>query len=137
MDWYKKKRLQEQLKFFGAKKTRFISCYAKKPRVRVKLKPKFKPSQTNQLQELANMQANLSMATGFKNSQMGALQGSASSQSQLAQALAIQEESRKKLIAYSLVPRTGCNPLSRTAKRFGESFETQRSLSKAVIGFDL
>lgn len=34
-DWKRKERLQEQLKFFGAKKTRFISCYAKKPRVRV------------------------------------------------------------------------------------------------------
>ncbi len=34
----KAEKLQEQLKFFGAKKTRFISCYAKKPRVRVTLK---------------------------------------------------------------------------------------------------
>jgi hypothetical protein len=33
--WYKKQRLAEQLKFFGAKKTKFISCYAKKPRVRI------------------------------------------------------------------------------------------------------
>ena len=37
-DWFKKKRLSEQLKFFGAKKTKFISCYAKKPRVRVSVK---------------------------------------------------------------------------------------------------
>ena len=31
--WYKKERLNEQLKFFGAK--RFRSVYAKKPRIRI------------------------------------------------------------------------------------------------------
>lgn len=36
-NWHKKKRLHEQLKFFGAKKTRFISCYAKKPRIKIEL----------------------------------------------------------------------------------------------------
>lgn len=30
---WNKERLLEQLKFFGAKKQKFISCYAKKPRV--------------------------------------------------------------------------------------------------------
>ncbi|HHZ69296.1 MAG TPA: hypothetical protein EYN54_03225 [Methylococcaceae bacterium] len=35
---WEKERLTEQLKFFGAKKTKFISCYAKKPRVRIKVK---------------------------------------------------------------------------------------------------
>jgi len=34
-DWKRKERLQEQLKFFGASKTRFISCYAKKPKIRI------------------------------------------------------------------------------------------------------
>jgi hypothetical protein len=33
MTRWEKERLTEQLKFFGAKKTRFISCYAKKPRI--------------------------------------------------------------------------------------------------------
>lgn len=37
--WKKKEALQEQLKFFGAKKQEFISIYAKKPKVRVKVKP--------------------------------------------------------------------------------------------------
>ncbi len=39
MTRWQKERLTEQLKFFGAKKTKFISCYAKKPRIvcRVKL----------------------------------------------------------------------------------------------------
>lgn len=32
---WEKERLSEQLKFFGAKKTKFISVYAKKPRVRM------------------------------------------------------------------------------------------------------
>jgi len=35
MDWLKKKRLKEQLEFFGASNTRFIRCYAKKPKVKV------------------------------------------------------------------------------------------------------
>ena len=35
---WKKGRLAEQLKFFGAKKLRFISCYAKKPRIICKAK---------------------------------------------------------------------------------------------------
>ena len=33
MTRWQKERLQKQLEFFGAKKTKFISCYAKKPRV--------------------------------------------------------------------------------------------------------
>lgn len=33
MTRWKKERLAEQLKFFGAKKTKFISVYAKKPRI--------------------------------------------------------------------------------------------------------
>ena len=36
--WHKKEALQEQLKFFGAKKQKFISVYARKPRVRVEVK---------------------------------------------------------------------------------------------------
>ena len=36
--WHKKEALQEQLKFFGAKKQKFISVYAKKPRIRVEVK---------------------------------------------------------------------------------------------------
>ena len=34
----KKSRLYSQLKFFGAKKQKFISVYAKKPRIRVEVK---------------------------------------------------------------------------------------------------
>jgi len=36
--WEKKNRLSEQLKFFNATKKRFISCYAKKPRIRIEKK---------------------------------------------------------------------------------------------------
>jgi len=36
-EWYKKGELVDQLKFFGAKKQGFISVYAKKPRIRVKV----------------------------------------------------------------------------------------------------
>lgn len=37
---WEKERLAEQLKFFGAKKTKFISVYAKKPRIVCKVKVK-------------------------------------------------------------------------------------------------
>lgn len=40
MTRWKKERLAEQLKFFGAKKTEFISVYAKKPRILCKAKAK-------------------------------------------------------------------------------------------------
>ena len=40
MTKWKKERLAEQLKFFGAKKTEFISVYAKKPRILCKAKAK-------------------------------------------------------------------------------------------------
>ena len=36
LSWYEKERLNEQLKFFDAKKTKFISIYAKKPRILMK-----------------------------------------------------------------------------------------------------
>jgi len=39
-EWHKKERLNEQVKFFGGTQKKFISCYAKqvKPRIKVKLK---------------------------------------------------------------------------------------------------
>ena len=40
MTRWRKERLAEQLKFFGAKKTEFISVYAKKPRILCKAKVK-------------------------------------------------------------------------------------------------
>lgn len=40
MTRWRKERLAEQLKFFGAKKTEFISVYAKKPRILCKAKAK-------------------------------------------------------------------------------------------------
>jgi len=41
-EWYKKKRLAEQIKFFGGTQKKFVSCYAKqvKPRIRMNNKPK-------------------------------------------------------------------------------------------------
>lgn len=36
-NWYEKKRLADQLKFFNYKPKRFISCYAKKPRISMKV----------------------------------------------------------------------------------------------------
>ena len=58
MGWSKKraskrknKRLQEQLKFFGASKTGFISCYAKKPRVRVAVKTKSRNVEVNSFEK--------------------------------------------------------------------------------------
>jgi len=38
MTRWQKERLTEQLKFFGAKKTKFISVYARKPRILCKAK---------------------------------------------------------------------------------------------------
>lgn len=35
--WKKKERLNEQLNFFNAKKKRFVSVYASKPRIRIKV----------------------------------------------------------------------------------------------------
>jgi len=43
-NWFDKKRLAEQLKFFGASKQGFISCYAKKPRIKVAIKSTANPS---------------------------------------------------------------------------------------------
>lgn len=40
MTRWQKKRLADQLKFFGAKKTKFISVYARKPRILCKVKVK-------------------------------------------------------------------------------------------------
>jgi len=40
MTRWQKERLAEQLKFFGAKKTKFISVYARKPRILCKVKVK-------------------------------------------------------------------------------------------------
>lgn len=40
--WKKKTALAEQLRFFGAKKQKFISVYARKPRIRVKVKRGYK-----------------------------------------------------------------------------------------------
>ena len=40
MTRWQKERLAEQLKFFGAKKTKFISVYARKPRILCKAKVK-------------------------------------------------------------------------------------------------
>ncbi len=61
-DWKRKSRLQEQLKFFGAKKTRFISCYAKKPKIKVKLKPNIKIETDLEVQTLSGL-ANLASQT--------------------------------------------------------------------------
>lgn len=36
---YKKQRLKEQLEFFAAKKTKFVSVYAKKPKILIKPDP--------------------------------------------------------------------------------------------------
>jgi hypothetical protein len=71
-------RLKEQLKFFGAKQKRFISVYAKKPRVRVKAKAE-NPRVYNKSPDAreAAFQAQLSglynqqMQLGIQNSSMG------------------------------------------------------------------
>ena len=71
-EWYKKKRLNEHVKFFGGTQKKFISCYAKqvKPRIRGKIKDSYRinlhPSpyvinpflglESSQAQSLANMQ---------------------------------------------------------------------------------
>ncbi len=59
--WHKKEALQEQLKFFGAKKQKFISVYAKKPRIRVEVKERESKSVNDDLIRLNNViNANLS-----------------------------------------------------------------------------
>ena len=57
--WYQQKRLNEQLKFFGAKKKGFISCYAKqvKPRIRVKVEKYARGYEIEADSRLALMQA--------------------------------------------------------------------------------
>ena len=55
MTRWEKERLTEQLKFFGAKKTRFISCYAKKPRILCKVKVTNIPMQYGAERQLANL----------------------------------------------------------------------------------
>jgi len=37
-NWHEKKRLADQLEFFNHKPKRFISCYARKPRILIKVK---------------------------------------------------------------------------------------------------
>ena len=64
--WKKKAALSEQLKFFGAKKQRFVSVYAKKPRIRIKVNRKPRTSgavsfsvQAEQLSSLYQRQSQL------------------------------------------------------------------------------
>ena len=39
-DWYKKKRLDDQVKFFGGERVRFVSVYARKVKPRIRIKNK-------------------------------------------------------------------------------------------------
>ena len=99
-NWYAKKRLEEQLKFFGAKKTRFISRYAKKPRVRVNINPindketidscnymvKSAVDRGNYISGLAGKSANIAYIA-----QMNALQNAAAAQLNSAHQSAVQQ----------------------------------------------
>ena len=77
-DWQWKKRaeLSKQLKFFKAKKQKFISCYAGKPRIRMSIEFKqsassiaIKSSRNGQLQLAAIYQNQLNR--GMQNSALG------------------------------------------------------------------
>jgi hypothetical protein len=78
MTRWQKERLAEQLKFFGAKKTKFISVYARKPRILCKVKVKAERQeqsgldQQRALQELYNAQ----YLRGTQNSFLGLAQTS-------------------------------------------------------------
>jgi len=82
-DWEKKGSLSEQLKFFGAKKQSFISCYAKKPRIVMKVKsiatmnPATKLARDRQLSALYQSQLNRGTqhgALGFQQMAMAQTQ---------------------------------------------------------------
>ena len=98
-EWYKKKRLNEQVKFFGGTQKKFISCYAKqvKPRIKIKLEQTkdSAPSvftdgylqsinyQQQQALALANLQAqgagNLAQGIGLANNALAGGLGAACS----------------------------------------------------------
>ena len=76
MNNWEKERLAEQLKFFGAKKTKFISVYAKKPRIVCKAKVTSTPMQYGSERYLGNLYQD-QLNRGVQNSQFGFLQMSA------------------------------------------------------------
>ena len=81
--WIKKERLSEQLQFFKAKKTKFISVYAKKPRILINQStPKMRGynKSPDALEALYQSQ----MMRGIQNSALGCVQMSAAGQAQAA-----------------------------------------------------
>lgn len=78
---WEKERLAEQLKFFGAKKTKFISVYAKKPRIVCKAKVTSTPMQYGSERYLGNLYQD-QLNRGIQNSQFGFLQMSAARDAQ-------------------------------------------------------
>jgi hypothetical protein len=85
---YACKRLSEQIKFFGAKPKRFVSIYAKKPRIRLKVKDDIRincppigigPLDLQKLAALGGIRSSLASqqaaaAQGIGTSQLAAMQ---------------------------------------------------------------
>lgn len=80
-EWYKKQRLNEQVKFFGGDQKRFISCYAKyiKPRIKIKLAHLVSPRDKT----LNNLSLGMQLAN--QQSEHGTAQANIATQSQLYQ----------------------------------------------------
>jgi len=88
-DWYKKERLEEQLKFFGGKRKGFVSCYSNefkiKPRIRLEnkkildLNPRYAIGSSHQL--IAQQQAaQFDALRGNQGAQLAGLMSAAGAQ---------------------------------------------------------
>jgi hypothetical protein len=77
MGRWSKERLAEQLKFFGAKKIGFISCYAKKPRILMvntkKIEYKVNASEVARQSHILSLYQN-QLDRGLQNSHIGYMQ---------------------------------------------------------------
>ena len=125
-NWKRKERLQEQLKFFGAKKTRFISCYAKKPKVRVKNKTlNSELTRMSQEQGLGLLGAS---GLGVGGAGMANLMGDIGSQ--LANQKLWLSQARQQMLRNRA--ENNENFLSRTERRFKGSFDNNVLVSKSV-----
>lgn len=90
--WKRKALLAEQLKFFGAKKQKFISVYAKKPRILCKVKAKARSNAAFQHQQLSEM---------YQQQMNRGLQGSAYGYNQM---VALQQAQGRRQMCFDSYP---------------------------------
>ena len=111
-NWLDKKRITEQLKFFGAKKQMFISVYAKKPRILVKITNKTHNStnesamndclaneRERQLSALYRSQLNM----GIANSSLGFNQMAQAQQAQYNQSQLMNAQAQTRTLYSALI----------------------------------